>query len=235
MNKMAMFVEGSTEMTFVDMLIQEVACKNAITISKRRIRGGSTVPCRIELINAVTPATNSEHFVLIYDCGGDASVKPRMLDQYKSLTTFGGYSSIVCLRDVYPGTASDVRTIEMNLPLCVPTKPVKVDFILAIMEIEAWFLAEHTHFERIDSKLSCDVIRSAYGFDPRVDDMMLRPHPAKDLSSCYGLVGKAYRKGDVSQLSALDFSTLYLSVVDRFPYLKRLCDVIDHFLTSPSV
>lgn len=42
MNKMAMFVEGYTEVVFVDKLIRGVAEKNAVLIQWRRIAGGTT-------------------------------------------------------------------------------------------------------------------------------------------------------------------------------------------------
>lgn len=65
MNKMAVFVEGFTELLFVDKLIQEVANKNSVVIEKRSIRGGTTVPRKSSLIEAVNKITNQRHFVLI--------------------------------------------------------------------------------------------------------------------------------------------------------------------------
>jgi hypothetical protein len=62
------------------------------------------------------------------------------------------------------------------------------------MEIEAWFLAEFSHFPRLDSDLTLETIRSNFGFDPSVDDMQLRNHPSQDIHRIYSLVGLEYKK-----------------------------------------
>ena len=230
MNKMVVFVEGKTELLFVDKLIQEVANENAVVIEKRRIRGGNKVARTSSLIEAIDTVTNQRHFVLIYDCGSDESVKTRMLEEYANLTTKGGYSSIVCIRDVFPMPYANIKNLELGLPKYVPTKPVVVEFILAVMEVEAWFLAEHTHFARIDPKITCDTIAQNLGFDPRTDDLMLRLNPAADLHACHQLGGKTYRKARSRQIKALDFAEVYLAVSERFPDLARLCGVLTAFL-----
>ena len=46
------------------------------------------------------------------------------------------------------------------------TKPIVVDFILSIMEIEAWFLAEHSHFAKIDPKITLEAIADKLKFNP---------------------------------------------------------------------
>src|SRR4051794_18963706 len=102
-NKMAIFVEGYTELLFVDKLINEIASQNQVRIEKRQIRGGgnrSGVRRTAELLEAVTPDTGQKHFVLIYDCGNDNLVKTRMLEEYRNLTGPGAYNTIVCVRDV---------------------------------------------------------------------------------------------------------------------------------------
>ncbi len=42
MNKLAIFVEGYTELLFVDKLIRELAAHNAVLIQWRKIVGGTT-------------------------------------------------------------------------------------------------------------------------------------------------------------------------------------------------
>ena len=232
MNKMAVFVEGFTELLFVDKLIQEIANKNSVLIEKRSLRGGTSVPRTSSLIEAVDTRTSQRHYVLIYDCGADNAVKTRMLEEYEGLSTRAGYSSIVCIRDVFPLAHADIKKLEMGLPKFVPTKPVVVEFILSIMEIEAWFLAEHTHFARVDPTITCDAIAVSLGFDPRTDDLMLRPNPAADLHACHQLGGKSYKKAHSRQIDSLDFAEIYMSVSDRFPYLDQLCATITKFLSS---
>lgn len=129
MNKMAMFVEGYTEVVFVDKLIREVAEKNAVLIQWRRIAGGTTCARHNIQIQAEGPHAGQDHFVVIHDCGGDDAVKTRMTEEYPLLAG-SGYSKIVCIRDVYPSfTAPEIPDLEKGLPLFVRTKPIVVDFI----------------------------------------------------------------------------------------------------------
>ena len=233
MNKMAIFVEGYTEVVFVDKLIKEIATKNAVLIQWRRINGGTTCPRRNLQIQAEGPHTGQEHFVVIHDCGGDAAVKTRMTEEYPSLAV-SGYSKIVCIRDVYPTfTHAEIPALERGLPLFVRTIPIVVDFILSIMEVEAWFLAEYTHFPNIDATITVPAIIAACGFDPVNDDMQSRPTPANDMNNCYAIGSKTYEKRNtLATVAALDFAHIYAGLVDKFPYLKRLCDIIAEFLNS---
>jgi hypothetical protein len=233
MNKMAIFVEGYTEIVFVDRLIEQIANDNAVRIEWRLISGGTTCPRTSRQLKAAQPHTGQEHFVVIFDCGGDDLVKTRMINEYPNLVS-AGYSRIVCIRDVYPKyNHADVATLEKFLPKHVKTKPIVVDFILSIMEIEAWFLAEHTHFSRIDPALTLSAIRAELRFDPQNDDMQLRPAPAEDLNNCYALAGKSYMKANAkTTMDALDYVHIYAGLVDKFPYLKTFCAIIETFLRA---
>src|SRR3954465_12587270 len=98
MKKMAIFVEGATEMFFAERLVEEIAGKNAIVIEKREIRGGTNARRTTALVSASSPYTGQEFFVLIYDCGSDNAVKTRIIEEYDNLSR-SGYVSIVGIRD----------------------------------------------------------------------------------------------------------------------------------------
>ena len=142
---MAIFAEGRTEVEFDSKLIQAIASTMAISIERRKIRGGSKVPRRIETIDIVHADGAGDlttHFFLLVDCGNDALAKNRIIEEYDNLTA-AGYSEIVCHRDVAPTvTHADLATLERALPLFVKTKPIQVKFVLSVMEVEAWFMAE---------------------------------------------------------------------------------------------
>jgi hypothetical protein len=233
MNKMAIFVEGYTEVVFIDKLIREVAEKNAVLIQRRRIAGGTNCPRTNFQIQAEGPHAGQQHFVVIHDCGGDTAVKSRMTEEYPLLAR-SGYSQIICIRDVYPDFAhAEIPNLEKGLPLFVRTEPIVVDFILSIMEVEAWFLAEYSHFPTIDAKITVPAIIAACGFDPVNDDMRLRSTPAKDLNDCYAIGGKTYEKWNAQLTTeALDYTHIYVALVEKFPYLKKLCDIIGTFLKA---
>jgi hypothetical protein len=233
MNKMAVFVEGYTEVVFVDRLIEEIASARAVRIEWRRISGGTSCLRTNHQLKAAGPHAGQTHFVVIHDCGGDDAVKSRMLEEYKQLAD-AGYVKIICIRDVFPRfTRAEIPALEAGLPKYVKQKPIVVDFILSIMEVEAWFLAECRHYAKIDPGITVPAIRASLGFDPEQDDMQLRPEPADDLTRCYALGGKKYDKYNASQtVDALSFEDLYLKLTAKFPYLQRLVHVIEAFLTS---
>jgi hypothetical protein len=230
---MAIFVEGYTEVVFVDQLIAEIANENAVRIEWRLISGGATCPRTSRQIKAAQPHTGQEHFVVIFDCGGDDAVKTRMLMEYPHLAD-AGYTKIICIRDVYPKfTHADIPKLKAMLPKHVKTKPIIVDFILSIMEIEAWFLAEHTHFAKIDPTITLAAIAEKLRFDPVSEDMQARPTPAEDLNNCYALAGKTYEKKNAKDtVEALDYVHIYAGLVEKIPELGRLCGIIEGFLRS---
>ncbi len=109
----------------------------------------------------------------------------------------------------------------------------EVRLVLAVMEAEAWFIAEHTHFQRLDPALTRQFIRTECGFDPAVVDVESLPQPSNDLRRIYGLVGRPYEKtrGQVEAIvAALSFPNLYTQVRPRVPALAGLLDSIDEFL-----
>src|SRR6266446_6181044 len=148
MNKMAIYAEGRTEVEFDSKLILELASPKAITIESRKLRGGSTVPFSSQRITVRQSISGQEstHFFMLYDCANDRIVKDRMVDDYPTLCN-AGYTKILCHRDVAPTYArADIPKLEGLLRYGVRSKPIVVTFVLSVMEVEAWFLAEHLHF-----------------------------------------------------------------------------------------
>jgi hypothetical protein len=229
---LAVFVEGNTEALYVDKLIEEIAGRNSVIIEHRKILGGSRVKRRVETIRAAKPTNGQQYYVLLYDCGGDESVKTRIKEEHENLTK-SGYSRIIGLRDVRPDfTYADIPQLETNLPRFINTSWIPVTFILAIMEIEAWFLSEATHFQRIYPCITVAAIIKNLGFDPENDDMEQRSNPAEDLNNCYQIGRRTYSKRQAQvTINVLDYSLIYLEHPARNRYLKQLIAAIDAFLT----
>ena len=145
MNKLAVFVEGYTEIVFVEKLFEEIAGAAQVLIERRKIRGGGSVRRTFALVRAAKPHSGQKYFVMIVDFGGDRLVKERILEEHKNLTD-AGYTQIIGLRDVRPAfTHAEIPKLEVGLQKCIKTTLIPVEFILAI---EAWFLAESTHSRR---------------------------------------------------------------------------------------
>lgn len=235
MRRLAIFVEGYTELLFVDRMFSEVAAKNQIAMHHRQIRGGGkkgrTPKTYVELRTPTAPPLESL-YVLIVDCGGDHLVAQRVREEHTSLTKLG-YEKIIGLRDVFPEfTKADIPKLQRGLRYGVKTSLVPVQFILSVMEIEAWFLAEHNHFPLIDPVITLDSIRNMLGFDPATDDMTARPTPANDMVNAYGIAGKEYVKGFADgTIQKLDYDHVYMGLRQRIPELAELLDTIDTFLS----
>lgn len=231
MNRLAVFVEGYTEVMFVERLIEEIAGKHRLLIERRVIRGGGATRRTMGLVKAAKSLTGQKYFVLIVDCGGDEQVKTRILEEHQNLTA-KDYLGIIGIRDVRPKfTHADIPKLEANLPKYVKTSLIPVQFILSIMEIEAWFLAETTHYQKIDPSITVEAIKARLGFDPETDDMEQRVAPADDLKNCYAIGGKTYLKHQAKNtVDALDYTLIYMELCNKFRYLKRLITSIDTFL-----
>lgn len=231
MNRLAVFVEGHTEVVFIKKLIEEIAGSNRVQIENWVIRGG-TNSRKLMQLKAGQPNSGQEYFVLIMDCGGDDQVKTRIIEEHENLT-HKGYSKIIGIRDVRPDfTHSDIPKLEANLPKYIKTKLIPVEFILAIMELEAWYLAETSHFSKINPKISVKAIKEKLGFDPDKDNMELRLHPAKDLDNCYAIGGETYEKKNVKKtVTSLDYARMYLEFGEKFYYFGRLLKSLNDFFS----
>jgi hypothetical protein len=230
--RLAVFVEGYTEVLFLKNLISQIILRKKVSIRAIRILGGTNTPRRTEVLVADGTDTEAEYYVLIVDCTGDETVKTRILEEHESLTK-GGYSLIIGIRDVFPQfSANEIPRLEQGLRTHVRTSLTPVIFILAVMEVEAWFLAEHTHFAKLKPPLTAAEIQQNLGFNPEKDDMALRAEPASDLNSCYALRGETYKKGDENgPISMLNYDEIYLETQSRFTHLSRLIASIDSFFS----
>ena len=235
MKRIAFFVEGYSEMLFVERLVIAVAGKYKVRIEEVRIKGGRTVPKSMITVKAADDDIGQEYYILIVDCGGDHQVRSRLEEEHQGLTDMG-YEKIVCIRDVRPlFSRSEVPMLYAGLKTGINKNLAPVDFILSIMEIEAWFLAEFNHYENIDKSLTSTMVASFLSYDPTKDDPADRDQPAVDLNSCYALVGKTYTKGEVIRtMDALDYAYIYTDLADRIPEVRRLVDHVDSFLTPPA-
>jgi hypothetical protein len=232
MNKLAIFVEGYTEVVFADKLVREIAGEHNVLIEWRRIKGGSASRRSYAQLQAAKENTGQKYFVQIVDCGGDQLVKTRIVEEHENLTR-AGYSKIIGVRDVRPDfTYADIPRLEVSLRTYIKTSLAPVEFILAVMEIEAWFLAEATHFPKIDPTITVPAIIATVGLDPENDDLQLRPTPTDDLKACYAIGGKMYEKhAALTTVNALEFARVYFELGKRFPHLQRLIANIEAFLS----
>jgi hypothetical protein len=235
MRKLAIFVEGLTEQSFVERLLAAVAGGKHLCIEKRKATGGVLSRRRLCLLDAGAAGASPKYFILIVDCGSDNRVKSDIRDRYDSLVS-SGYEAIVGIRDVYPEFRfEEVPRLRRGMMYSMKRSPGEVLFVLSIMEIESWFIAEYTHFERIDQSLSPARIAASLNIDVVNEDLQRRPHPAADLNSIYNIAGLAYGKSRTRiqrTLGALDYARVYLDLGTRFGDLQELLNRIDNFFSA---
>lgn len=242
MKKIAFYVEGQTEQFFVNKLLIEIAGQKNIEIELRQFKGIGKATSEVYPKTKTTPV-NPNHYALILDCCNDGGVKSRILEDYQRLIS-QGYIEVIGLRDLYPLTDLAkleyglINGIQRNGESITQPLPVNTSIIVAVREIEDWFLAEFNHFTCIDRRLTKSLIKQSstnLGFDPYIDDLIIRnSSAAHDLSLIYHLVGKWYNKekNNIERtVECLDYANIYLNVRHRLAKLNDLITKIDTFLT----
>lgn len=241
MKKIAFFVEGQTELFFLNKLLIAIAGTKNLHILLKKFKGigRPTEDIVPKSLSQGTP--NVQHTVLIYDCGGDEGVKTRILEEYLNLTV-DGYTEIIGLRDLYPLLDLAKLTQRLNNGLVKngiiieQALPHNTSIIIAVREVEDWFLAECNHYTCIDAALVLDAAQIAVlGFNPCVDDLTLRnTTAAEDLRTVYQLVGETYNKTKDKverTVECLDYANIYIEISCKISKLHDLISKIDNFLT----
>lgn len=233
MKKIAFFVEGQTEQIFVTHLIQEILGSDGVTVLLKKISGGTNAPKK-EFIRSYSISRDAEFVVLIYDCGADNRVKTEILENIESLKE-GGYSCIIGVRDLYPLSIDELPRLEKGLkflPYAYRDMKDPFDIVVAVREVETWFLAETRHFQKIDKRLTGKFIEKRLGFNPYVVNPVTREHPSDDLNRIYKLVGRSYTKKywQVERLmKKLDFKHIRYDISHQLESLNLLVECINQF------
>ncbi len=219
MRKIALFVEGQSELIFARQLLLAVFGNTKLSFEcfKLEAGGSSGVPY------SYSPPDPEVHFQIVNVQGDDGVVSAIRARQQRLVAT--GYEKILGLRDMYsraykkrsPGIIDDNvcqafiqqhDTLVQSLPNC---DRIKICF--AIMELEAWFLSMYNLFGKIDPKLSCDYIAEMLGFDLRA----VAPEkefykPSGQVNDILMLAGRHYDKsksdveGITSRMELSDFA-----------------------------
>jgi hypothetical protein len=231
MSKVAIFVEGQTESALTLKLLEALCGKHGIAIELHEQRGGT--------LHFVRKAGDDQAnlFAMVANCSNDGQVKTQIKDRYKHLVT-AGFTRVIGIRDVYPDfKRADLPQLEQAKMTGLPSAPLPVDLHYAVMEVEAWFLDEITHFERIHAQLTVARIK-ADGFDVESKHGETWDHPADTLNAIYKLEGLAWgKKGRHVQrtVEALCMDSFYLSARTRSASLASYISSLELALFPPSV
>lgn len=226
--RLAVFVEGQTEQIFMQKMLVEVAGRHNITVNVVQARGSG-------ISRAVTlqgqSASNTPYYALICDCGADNSVASDMRDNYEGLVN-AGYHLVLGLRDVHPEPDAKIPQIRTAISKILPQGSVPAHLVLAIREIEAWFIVEDSHYPAIHPDLNAAFIKQQLGLDTATAAAESIACPADTLHAAYQLKGRAYKKDRVRverTVNALDYARLDLDLSQRVPALGELCAHVNGF------
>ena len=231
MKKLAIFVEGKTEQIFVNKLLREIAGTINISIEIQSQERRKFV----EVIMKDIETSATKFFVLIYNSGGDGRVASDIKKQYRKLTE-SGYERIIGLRDIHPKSIIQKSKLQSELENILPKGSIPINIVIAVMEVEAWFLAEYNHFLKIDPGLTPEKIQLEFGFNPQTEDMEQRLHPTNDMELIYNYAGKGYNKSEkqLNRLASnLDYEFIYIHLANSVPSLGEFVGYIDKFMISP--
>jgi hypothetical protein len=201
MRKVAIFTEGQSEQIFVrNLLLQTIDCSK-VSFKCFKLYAGKTVPARFDF-----PNPNAEVSFLIVNVGQDEKVLSIIKEREKDLIR-KGFVRILGLRDMYSDEYLKRSPKEINSSVIEAfidgwnstiqnmSDPSKIKMHIAVMELEAWFLAIYHIFERKNSKLSVEYIESQLGInlndiDPQTEFLK----PSEEVNRIFQLVGLQYKK-----------------------------------------
>jgi hypothetical protein len=191
LKKIAIFVEGQTERIFMLRFLSEYLGENKIEIRMEKRLGKKGVKYL-----GMRKNPYAEFYILVYDVAGDGNVVSAVKERSDSMFSKGEYNWILALRDLYPNSRTDKKIIleAFNRIFSKSPHTDKLRFILAVMEIEAWFLADYALFERINSTASAETIKNRLNIDLINDDPETYDHPAERVKDIFSLFNEKYKK-----------------------------------------
>lgn len=230
MIKIAFFVEGQTERIFLESLLN-----NYFTHPYFNVESYQIIENKATLITkAFYDHPDIRLSFLIFDVTGDGNVNGAIYDRSESLIKKSGYSHIFGIRDLFPNKKEEIESIKEAFEEVFGNLDYfkQLTQIIAIMEIEAWFLADYDHFSRINPVLTTDWINDELEIDLINDNIEDYPHPAEMINRIWQLVGGKYRKRESDSYSICSHLDYYLYCCDenlqsRIPSFKELFDVLD--------
>ena len=194
--------------------------------------GGGKLPTREwREITISRPQPATEFYIIIYQSMGDERVLTDIIAQYQTLVD-QNFHPIIAVRDVFPLPRTDIPDIRSDFAQFIPRAPIIPELVLQIMEIEAWFIGEYTHFPRISATLTLPAVVARLGYDPSTIDVSNIPGPSSDLRSVYALANLGYNKSKTHAdrtVSVLSYEDVYIDLRQRVSELDRLVQLIEDF------
>lgn len=225
MIRIAFFVEGQTEKIFIEKFLEQYLSYQDIKIKSFKPKNRSSY---FHIIKATGEEDYDEikYYFLIFDAGGGGKdrMATKVSEEAKHLLENGDYKKIFGICDLHE--RNEVREDKNKALKHMYDRIQKewtsinlIQIILAVMDIEAWFLADHSLFSKVDPRLTPEYIKQKLGKD------LIKEDPEKDynkpaelIKDIYRLVDKIYDKheGDSYKIvHRIDYDYLCLETKGR--------------------
>jgi len=235
MKKTVFVVEGQTERIFVEKFIEELAGALAYSVTSVEHHGDSLVHVHSR---GNAPEDRADYVINIIDVGNDDKVRSYVGDENIELFIKKGFQGVYGLRDKYTGNGKEISLAlnsEIDFEL---TKKwgVSVEVVVAVQEVEAWFLSVPRFFTAYNNSLIIRRLNEILGYDISTIPVEAISHPSEEINKVLKTVGKKYKKKERDAFKIthnLDYDVLYAERSAVIPALGRLCALIDSSLVSP--
>ena len=199
-NKVAIFVEGSTETRFIKKLLGN-RYGDRFVLNEVVLRGRDGY----FQIQKREDIQGPDCYFLLVEVPSYEKVLSTILDNARSLIQQHGYQLLLGLRDLHPNKRSEKQRVMEAIHSIITKVPQheRIGFVLAVMETEAWFLCDSTLFEKINPVLTSSYILSKLSVDlANHDPELMINKPSKTIDAILRLGGQRYRKhvGEVELL-----------------------------------
>jgi hypothetical protein len=219
MSAIAIFVEGQTELVFVNQLLFEMFGYQNLRIEHQYQYGGLYHEIGVRGV----PPECAKHTVLLVNCACDGKVLSAIKERANNFRN-AGYDRILGLRDLYPKPSEELEEQYELIANQLVSMPLPCKLVIAVREIEAWFIADAEHFARYNPLLTLEYIQQKIGVNIAIQDVEQIQHPSELLRKIYNLAGGTYDKKikEVHRVvNILKYDFLYLEALDNVPALKK--------------
>ena len=233
MKKAIIVVEGQTEQIFTHTLIQKLVSLQPYHIHLQKLHGG----LEIEIGPRGTSIEHATHYIRIINVEGDDQVNTYIEDRLIAFKN-RDFKTIYGLRDRFTGDKQKTKlSTELINNRCKELEAehgITIEVIVAIEEIEAWFMSVPNFFINYDDSLTLAKINEILGYDLSTTHVESLPHPSQTIHQILSSVNKTYKKrsAEVHKIvSVLDFDSLYLEKTNSIQPLKKFVAALENCLS----
>lgn len=236
MYKIIFVVEGQTERIFLEKFLWQYLPKK-LSGMKFDIKYFQSKADND--LYSVTPDLKTKLDVVIYI--NDVHTGTRINSGLKAASKTGNYNAVIGLKDLYDGQRYNKnlgpkenrdRINKKIIELKEKYPELTFELTFAIMETEAWFLAEPSFLQKLDPKLTVDFINEQLKFNlDEIDPEEYFDHPKNDITNIFKLIDNLEYKTDESTITQIcnniDFEKLEKISPEKVASFNNLLKCID--------